>query len=98
MVKIEKLTNDAVVTLDERSISLYQLITSDEFKRLKVQHGEVTVSIDENEIVVISAPVAAVVEPELPLVEPKEASVATPEVQQKIVPKVNTTTKVAKTK
>ena len=98
MVKIEKLTNDAVVTLDERSISLYQLITSDEFKRLKVHHGEVTVSIDENEIVVISAPVAPVVEPELPLVEPKHASVAAPEVHQKVIPKAITTTKVTKPK
>lgn len=89
MVKIEKLTDDAVVTLDERSISLYQLITSDEFKRLKVQHGEVTVSVDENEIVIINAPV----------VEPKPASIEPPppEVPQKATPKASTT-KVTKPK
>lgn len=59
MVKIERLKNNAIATFTRNGSSMpvfvNQLMTLDEFQTLKVTSGTVVASIDENEIVEVSA-------------------------------------------
>jgi hypothetical protein len=65
MIKVEKLTSTSIALVDGRRILEGQLITHEEFKTLVVEVGEVTLSIDEKELVTIKAPADLVPEPEV---------------------------------
>ena len=76
MIKVEKLTSTSIALVDGRRILEGQLITHEEFKTLVVEVGEVTLSIDEKELVTIKAPADLVPEPEVnvdqePKIDPK---------------------------
>ncbi len=99
MIKVEKLSSTNIALVGGRRLLEGQLITHEEFKTLKVEVGEVTLSIDEKELITIKAPNAPVPEskPEVkvdqePMIEPK----VEPEVKE--APKVKkVVAKVAKT-
>lgn len=59
MIKIERLKNNAIATFTRNGVVtpvfVNQLMTPDEFQTLKVSSGTVVASIDENEIVEVSA-------------------------------------------
>lgn len=55
MVKIEKLSQTCIATINGSMIAVGQLYTLIEFRSMVVQSGSVTVSIDEKEIVTVDA-------------------------------------------
>lgn len=101
MIKIEKLnTAKAVFLRDgvEQPVFLHALLTPKEYKTLKVLEGSLVVSIDEQEVVTVSATseaevpkaVAQVEETPAPAEEPKSEEQSEPAVEAPAAPAIKT--------
>lgn len=102
MIKIEKLNAAKAVFLRdgvEQPVFLHALLTPKEYKTLKVLEGSLVVSIDEQEVVTVSATsapaevpkaVAQVEEPAAPAEEPKSEESSEPAVEAPAAPAIKT--------
>lgn len=60
MIKIERMTEGCIATVNDKQIFVGQLINFTEYEALKVTAGTVTVSIDELEVKdIVAAPAPA---------------------------------------
>ncbi len=107
MIKVEKLLNDCKAFINSTDqLQLGQLITSSEFETMSVHSGSITVSVDEKELITISAKVEVVTPPtakevslntEETVLQAKSPELTQPEAKE-IEVIVKPTTKVAKSK